>query len=64
VAHALLRMVDHVLADGTVYRGAGADYHDRQHRQPVTRRVLQGLMPWSHDADFLSSRDLQFVPNL
>jgi len=40
-----LRMVDHVLADGTVYREAGADYHDRQHRQPVTRRVLQGLMP-------------------
>jgi hypothetical protein len=25
VAHALLRMVYHVLADGTVYRGAGAD---------------------------------------
>jgi transposase len=45
VAHALLRMVYHVLADGTVYREAGADYHDRQHRQPVTRRVHQGLMP-------------------
>jgi hypothetical protein len=29
VAHALLRMVYHVLADGTVYREAGGDYVDR-----------------------------------
>jgi transposase len=43
VAHALLRMVYHVLADGTVYREAGADYYDRHHRQRVTRRALQTL---------------------
>jgi hypothetical protein len=43
VAHALLRMVYHVLADGTVYREAGADYYDRHHSQRVTRRALQAL---------------------
>jgi transposase IS116/IS110/IS902 family protein len=43
VAHALLRMVYHVLAEGTVYREAGADYYDRHHRQRVTRRALQAL---------------------
>ena len=43
VAHALLRMVYHVLADGTVYREAGADSYDRHHRQRVTRRALQTL---------------------
>ena len=45
VAHALLRMVYHVLADGTVYReaGAGADYYDRHHTQRVTRRAVQAL---------------------
>jgi hypothetical protein len=43
VAHALLRTVYHVLADGTVYREAGADYYDRHHRQRVTRRALQTL---------------------
>lgn len=43
VAHALLRIVYHVLADGTVYREAGADYYDRHHNQRVTRRALQTL---------------------
>ena len=43
VAHALLRVVYHVLADGTVYREAGADSYDRHHRQRVTRRALQAL---------------------
>jgi len=43
VAHALLRMVYHVLADGTVYREAGADYYDRHYNQRVTRRALQTL---------------------
>ena len=36
-------MVNHVLADGTVYREAGADYYNRHHRQRVTRRALQTL---------------------
>jgi hypothetical protein len=43
VADALLRMVYHVLADGTAYREAGADYYDRHHRQRITRRTLQTL---------------------
>jgi transposase len=43
VAHALLRVVYHVLADGTVYREAGADYYDRHQSQRVTRRALQTL---------------------
>ena len=43
VAHARLRIVYHVLAEGTVYREAGADYYDRHHSQRVTRRALQAL---------------------
>ena len=43
VAHALLRVVYHVLADGTVYREAGANSYDRHHSQRVTRRALQTL---------------------
>jgi transposase len=40
LAHTLLRIVYHVLVDGTVYRELGGDYHDRQHRQRVTRRAI------------------------
>ena len=40
LAHTLLRIVYHVLADGTTYRDLGGDYHDRQHRQRVTRRAI------------------------
>src|SRR5215813_1955341 len=43
VAHALLRMVYHVLAEGTLYREAGADYYDRHRSQRLTRRALQTL---------------------
>lgn len=43
VAHALLRVVYHVLADGTVYRETGADSYDRHQSQRVTRRALQTL---------------------
>jgi transposase len=43
LAHTLLRIVYHILADGTVYRDLGGDYHDRQHRQRVTRRAIQLL---------------------
>ena len=43
LAHTLLRIVYHVLADGTVYHELGADYHDRQHRQRITRRAIQLL---------------------
>ena len=42
LAHILLRIVYHVLADGTVY-DLGGDYHDRQHRQRVTRRAFHLL---------------------
>jgi len=43
VAHALLRVVYHVLADGNVYRELGGDYYDRQHSQRVTRRAVRLL---------------------
>jgi transposase len=43
VAHALLRMVYYVLADGTVYREAGADYYDPHHSPRITRRALRTL---------------------
>jgi transposase len=43
LAHALLRIAYHVLADGTVYRELGADYYDRRHRQRVTHRAIRLL---------------------
>ena len=43
VAHSLLRIVYHVLADGTTYRELGGDYYDRQYSQRATRRALQLL---------------------
>jgi transposase len=43
VAHAMLRAVYHVLAEGTTYRELGADYHDRRRTQRVTRRAIQTL---------------------
>lgn len=43
VAHAMLRAVYHVLADGTPYRDLGSDYYDRRHAQRVTRRAIQLL---------------------
>jgi transposase len=43
LAHALLRIAYHVLADGTVYRELGADYYARRHRQRATRRAIHVL---------------------
>ena len=43
LAHALLRIAYHVLADGTVYRELGGDYYDRRYRQRVTRRAIHLL---------------------
>src|SRR4029079_4520734 len=43
LAHTLLCIAYHVLANGTVYRELGGDYHDRQHHQRVTRRAIQLL---------------------
>ena len=43
VAHAMLRAVYHLLADGTTYCDPGADYYDRRHAQRVTRRAIQLL---------------------
>jgi transposase len=40
LAHALLRIAYHVLADGTTYRELGGDYYDRQHTRRVTRRAI------------------------
>jgi len=33
VAHAMLRAVYHLLAEGTTYREPGADYYDRHHKR-------------------------------
>ena len=43
LAHALLRIAYHVVADGTSYRELGGDYYDRRHRQRVTRRAVHLL---------------------
>src|SRR5881396_1851087 len=43
VAHAMLRAVYHLLAEGTTYREPGADYSDRHHTHRVTRRAIQLL---------------------
>ena len=43
VAHAMLRAIYHILAEGTTYRDSGADYYDRRHTQRVTRRAIQLL---------------------
>jgi hypothetical protein len=43
VAHAMLRAVYHVLADGTAYRDPGPDYYDRRHAQRGTRRAIEWL---------------------
>ena len=43
VAHAMLRAVYHVLAEGTPYRDLGPDYYDRRHERRVTRRAIELL---------------------
>jgi transposase len=43
VAHAMLRAVYHLLAEGTTYREPGVDYYDRRHTQRITRRAIQLL---------------------
>ena len=43
VAHAMLRAVYHILADGMPYRDPGPDYYDRRHVQRVTRRAIELL---------------------
>jgi transposase len=43
VAHAMLRAIYHMLAQGTTYRELGADYYDRRHQQRVTRRAVELL---------------------
>jgi transposase len=43
VAHAILRTVYHLLAEGTTYQDPGADYYDRRHAHRVTRRAIELL---------------------
>jgi transposase len=43
VAHALLRVIYHMLADHTHYRDIGADYFDRRHAERATRRAVRAL---------------------
>src|SRR2546426_87516 len=48
VAHAMLRTVYHLLAEGTTYREPGADYYDRHHPHRATRRAIQLLERQGH----------------
>jgi transposase len=48
VAHAMLRAIYHMLAEGTTYRELGPDYYDRRHKQRVTRRAIQMLERLGH----------------
>lgn len=43
LAHTLLRIAYHVLADGTTYHELGGDYYDRRHTQRLTRRAIRLL---------------------
>lgn len=43
VAHAMLRAVYHLLAEGTTYCDPGPDYYDRRHVQRSTHRAIQLL---------------------
>ena len=43
VAHAMLRSIYHLLAEGTTYHDPDADCFDRRHSQRVTRRAIQLL---------------------
>ena len=43
LAHALLRIAYHVLAQGTTYRELGGDYYDRRHSDRLTRRAIRLL---------------------
>jgi transposase len=43
VAHAMLRAISHVLADGTTYRELGPDYYDRGHAERTRRRAIHLL---------------------
>jgi hypothetical protein len=66
LAHTLLRIVYHVLDDGTTYRELVGDYYNRQHSQHAARRAnrlleLQGVTtsPWNprHERVATFSRD-------
>jgi transposase len=43
VAHAMLRSVYHLLAEGTTYHDPGPDYYDRRHAHRVTRHAIELL---------------------
>ena len=43
VAHALLRVIYHMLAGRTYYRDIGPDYYDRRYAERATRRAVRAL---------------------
>ena len=43
VAHALLRVIYHMLAGRTSYRDIGPDYYDRRYAERATRRAVRAL---------------------
>ena len=43
VAHQLLTIIFHIIADGTVYQELGATHYDLQHKPKVTRKLIERL---------------------
>lgn len=43
VAHQLLTIIFHIIADGTVYQELGATQYDLQHKPKVTRKLIERL---------------------
>jgi hypothetical protein len=43
VAHQLLTIIFHIIADGTVYQELGAAHYDLQHKPKVTRKLIERL---------------------
>ena len=49
VAHSLLVIMDHVLADKRPYRDLGADYFDKMDKERLTRQALRRLEALGYD---------------
>jgi transposase len=43
VAHQLLTIIFHIIADGTIYQELGATHYDLQHKPKVTRKLIERL---------------------
>jgi transposase len=57
VAHQVLRIVFHIIRDGTVYRELGANYFDRLHPERTTKRLVQRLEQLGHQVSLQPKSD-------